>query len=155
MPDFSTLNGYLGAEGIQKNRLSLCAGIVIFRSLDYGLTLSCQPSTYWAGSYGCANERSVILCWCLQQHPLVFVAAALLFMGCFSLLILCWPRQPAELIAAAVMISHVYGVATWTFSTICGPVLCVSLLYLCWSLITSSPAKLAVAQPAIRPLATC
>jgi hypothetical protein len=149
MQGLSLLSVYMGGEGIQKNRLSLCAGALIFRTLDYSLTLYCQPSAYWNGSYDCANERSAILCWCLQQHPVAFMAAAILFMACFSLLILCWPRKSAEVIAATVMFSHIYGVASWTFGSICGPVLCVSLLYLCWSHIVSSAQKLAAEDVAV------
>jgi hypothetical protein len=137
MQTLGSLDWYIGSRGIQKSRLPLCAGLAILRVLDYSLTLSLQPGGYWDGNYHCAVEASATLRWCLQQHPLVFIAAALLIIGTFSIVILCWPRKPAETIAAIMMFAHIYAVATWTFHCICGPVLCIALLYLGWSLFKS------------------
>jgi hypothetical protein len=126
---------YRGAHGIQPGHVWLCAGPVILRCLDYGLTLFGQPDAYWAGDFMQANEGSPLLLWCLQQHPLLFVGAAAGLTVLFSLFILCWPREPARLLSTVLTFAHLYGVASWVFpSMICGPAACVALLYFCASL---------------------
>lgn len=130
------LRQYAGACGIQRQHLRLCAGPLVLRALDYGITLCGQSPAYWAGEFHRANEGSHLLRWCLQQHPLLFVAVAAVLSLVYTLFILCWPEQPARLLAAVLVFGHAFGVFTWIAgSPVCGPVAAIAILYLCWLLL--------------------
>jgi len=127
---------------IQMSHLWLCCSPVLFRTIDYGLTLYAQPAGYWQGQYDMAREGSSILLWCLRLHPLAFVAAGIALNLLFSLLILCWPITPARLIAAVVTFAHIYGAATWIVpSGALGCTACIALLYYSWSLMDTTWRK--------------
>jgi len=135
MRSLGSLEWYRGTRGIQKGHWWLCAGPVLLRGLDYGVTLYGQPAAYWEGNFARPNEGSLILHWCLQQHPLLFVAVALVLTGFSSLLILCWPRKPAEILAGLMMLGHAFGIATWVNSSpVWGLAACLALVYCCLSI---------------------
>lgn len=130
MGELNSLTAYRGGHGIQKSQAWLCCGPLIFRALDYGVTLYGQPSGYWQGHYDLAREASPVLLWCLRLHPLAFVTAALGLSLIFSLFILCWPIKPARFVAAVLTFGHIYGMATWVLPTgALGAVVCVLVLY--------------------------
>jgi len=134
--------GWQSDGRIQKSHLWLCCSPVLFRTIDYGLTLYAQPVGYWQGHYALAREGSSILLWCLRFHPLAFVGAGIALNLFFSLLILSWPITPARFIAAVVTFAHIYGVATWIVpSGALGCTACIALLYFCWSLIDTTWRK--------------
>jgi hypothetical protein len=137
--------------GIRRGHIWLCCAPLLLRALDYGITLFAQSTEYWAGDYGRAVEGSPVLRWCLEQHPLMFVAVALALTVPFVLFILCWPERPARLLAGVLVVGHFYGVASWVFeSEACGPTVLVALLYFCGSLIETTWRKQSVlaAEPA-------
>jgi hypothetical protein len=147
------LDGPRSAPGFQRSHGWLCLGPIILTLLDYSLTLIGQPAAYWEGNFLHANEGSSLLRWCLHQHPLIFVAAAVGLTSLFCLLILYWPPRAAKALAAWLMGAHAYGVATWVWgSLICGPAACVALLYFCWSVLNATATRLP-AERAAQPVA--
>jgi hypothetical protein len=136
-------DGARTAPWFQRGHGWLCLGPIILTLLDYGMTLAGQPAAYWAGNYLCVREGSALLRWCLHQHPLVFVVVATAVTGVYCLLIMHWPRRAAHALAAWLMGTHAFGVATWVFgSMILGPAACVAILYFCWSVLNTTAAKL-------------
>lgn len=155
MLSLESLTFYRREPGIQRSHLWLCCSPLLFRAVDYGLTLYAQPSLYWQGQYHLAREGSLILRWCLQLHPLAFVGAAFALSLIFSLLILCWPTKPARLLAAVITFGHIYGIATWILASgALGWTICIALLYYSSALLDTTWRKQQQAerQGAIQPM---
>jgi hypothetical protein len=81
--------------------------------LDFGLTLYGQADAYWQGDYSVVNELSPSFARYLSIHPLAFVAAAVVWIGFFSLVILLLPEKPALILVVTIVIGHMAGAATW------------------------------------------
>ncbi len=142
MVKLDSLLCYRAESGIQKSHLWLCCSPLVFRALDYTITLYGQPAAYWHGHYHLAREGSPILLWCLRLHPLAFVGAAIGLSLVFSLLILCWPSRPARFLAALMTFGHIYGVGTWVLpSGALGWTALIALLYYCWALMDTTWRK--------------
>jgi hypothetical protein len=136
------LTHYRGNRGIQTSHLWLCCSPLVFRTMDYGLTLYAQPTAYWQGNYHMAREGSTVLLWCLRWHPLAFVAAAVVVSLVFSLLILCWPTRLARFLAAVLTFGHIYGIATWILASgALGWTACVAMLYYSWAMMNTTWQK--------------
>ncbi|MBY0522919.1 MAG: hypothetical protein K2R98_05955 [Gemmataceae bacterium] len=153
MRDVGPLRCYFGASGIQRGHWRLCIGPLILRMFDYGLTLFGQPAAYWGGNFAYADEGSPVLHWGLQQHPLMFVAVAVAITAPMIMFILCWPRKPAAVLAAFIMLAHITGVASWILtSPLWGPVACFALVLFSLSVMEASEEALAAIQ-VVEPLA--
>jgi len=136
MERFGTVFRLAIKAGLQLGNWKLCVGPVLLRSLDYGLTLYGQPPAYWNGDYFRAIEGSDLLRWCLVRSPLLFVAAGIVINVLSCLLLLCFQRPSAQLLAVFMMCAHIYGVVTWVMvSPMLGVPAFLALLYLCLALI--------------------
>lgn len=98
---------------IAPNSLWLLLPPVAICALDFGLTLYGQSAEYWAGNYSSVNEVSPSFAYYLSIHPLVVVAAGLLWMAIFSVIILLLPERLTLILAIAIVIGHMWGSMTW------------------------------------------
>jgi hypothetical protein len=86
---------------------------IVLCLLDFGLTLYGQSDAYWSGNYSAFNEMSPSFGQYLSIHPLVFVAAGIVWIGLFSTLIVILPEQIAMTLAVCVVIGHMLGAFSW------------------------------------------
>ena len=98
---------------LPRNTLWLLLPPIALCSLDFGLTLYGQSDTYWNGDFSSVNEMSPSFARFLAIHPLTFVAAQLLWIAIFSVLILLLPEKLALTLVLAIVIGHMAGAATW------------------------------------------
>jgi hypothetical protein len=98
---------------LPRNTLWLLLPPIVLCSLDFGLTLYGQPDAYWAGDRASVNEMSPSFAHFLSLHPVVFLAAATLWIAVFSALILLLPEWPALVVVVAIVIGHMAGAASW------------------------------------------
>ncbi len=98
---------------LSRNALWLLLPPISLCVLDNGLTLYGQPDSYWAGDYSSVSEMSPSFNHFLSLHPLVYVAACLLWAAIFSALILLLPEMMALTVVVAIVIGHMAGAASW------------------------------------------
>jgi hypothetical protein len=98
---------------LPRNTLWLLLPPIALCLLDYGLTLYGQSNAYWAGDYTAVSEVSPSFAYYLSIHPLMCVAAALLWIAIFSSLILLLPENLALTVMVAIVIGHMAGAGSW------------------------------------------
>jgi hypothetical protein len=136
---------------MRQGRAWLCIGPVFFCLLDGVLTLLGQSDAYWNGQYEQARELNPLGLWPLQQHPALFAAALLGWVGVFGTAIFCLPSNLARPLAFAVQFGHTLGAASWlvrlgTFGWLaCVPLLLASRRVLDWT--WRQPASPGTPQP--------
>src|SRR5207248_2036115 len=91
----------------------LCLPALACCLADVGLTLAGQPAAYWRGEPGGAREANPLAWWLLAQSPGAFLAAAVAWMGTFTLLLLFWRSSLAPVLAFLVTLGHALGAASW------------------------------------------
>jgi hypothetical protein len=96
-----------------RQRLWLCLPALLMYNLDVGLTLAGQDEVYWGGDYSSPDELNPPAHLLLSIHPLLFVAAAVLWEIVFCGLILWLPPRLAAPVALLIAIGHTYGACTW------------------------------------------
>ena len=96
-----------------RGRAWLCVVPAALIALDVALTLAGQPPAYWQGRYDAAVELNPPACWALRQHPLLFAAGGLVWLGAVSAALLLLPRGAARAAALAVVFGHTVGAASW------------------------------------------
>ncbi len=94
-------------------RVWLCCTPAALIALDVGLTLRGQVPEYWTGQYRTALELNPPACWALRQHPALFAALCLLWLGSVCALVLRLPRRAARGLALAAVCGHSCGAASW------------------------------------------
>jgi hypothetical protein len=98
---------------VRKNAYWLLIPPIALCLLDFGLTLFCQPSAYWAGDHTAVSEISPSYAHALAIHPLVFCGVGLSWICIFSALILLLPESLALTLTVAIVIAHMAGAASW------------------------------------------
>lgn len=98
---------------LPRNTLWLLLSPIVLCLLDIGLTLYGQSDAYWDRNFRSVNEMSPSFAGFLAIHPLVFVAAVILWIAIFSALILVLPEKLALTLVVAIVIGHMAGAATW------------------------------------------
>ncbi len=96
-----------------KGRAWLCCAPAALIALDVALTLRGQPPEYWRGQYDTARELNPPACWALRQHPALFAALGLLWLGTVCALVLRLPRRLARALALLTVCGHTCGAASW------------------------------------------
>jgi hypothetical protein len=81
--------------------------------LDFGLTLYGQPDAYWQGNLNAVNELSPSFAGFLSMGPPVFIAAILLWIAIYSILIVLLPERLALTLVIAIVLGHMTGAASW------------------------------------------
>lgn len=98
---------------IQPRMIWLLLPPIALCCLDFGLTLYGQSDSYWSGRYGNVNELSPSFGRYLSIHPLVFIAAGLVWIAIFSAVIAIVPGTIAMTLSVCVVIGHMTGAASW------------------------------------------
>ena len=96
-----------------KSRIWLLPIPLALSILDASVTLINQSAAYWDGDYSRVNEMAPAFNWMLRQHPLVFVAGDMAYMGICIALILFLPRLFGRAVALAMIIAHCWGAGGW------------------------------------------
>ncbi len=86
---------------------------IVLCALDGSLTLYGQSAAYWSGNRAAVNEMSPSFEHYLTVHPLAAVAAFLLWIAIFVLMILLLPELLALIVSTAIVIGHMGGAASW------------------------------------------
>ena len=82
-------------------------------ALDIAITLYGQSDRYWAGDYASVNEVSPSFGRYLAIHPTAFIAAGMLWIVIFSLIIALLPRFWATFTSVGVVLGHMTGSTSW------------------------------------------
>jgi hypothetical protein len=98
---------------LPRNALWLLLPPIALCLLDSSVTLYGQSVEYWDGNYAAVREGSPSFAYYMSIHPLVCLAADLLWISIFSLAILLLPETPALIVAVAIMLGHLAGAASW------------------------------------------
>ena len=98
---------------LPRNTLWLLLPPIALCSLDFGLTLYGQSDNYWQSNFHAVIEGSPSFARYLSIHPLVFIAAVILWITLFSALILLLPERFALTLVVAIVIGHMAGAASW------------------------------------------
>lgn len=72
--------------------------------------------------------------WLLGQHPLLLVGVIVAWIGLFVTVINLLSKEPARIVAFAVLLGHTLSASTWLLPRPFGVLQCVALLVLAWYL---------------------
>ena len=108
----------------------LSFGPVLFSLGDAAITLGGQPPAYWRNDFENALESNPIGWWFLAIHPLLFVAAILAWISCFTLAIHLLKEPYDRYVSLFVAFSHAFGISTWLFPTRFGTISVVAVFVL-------------------------
>src|SRR5215470_9031853 len=128
----------MSTRWISPNGWWLVVPPVVMCALDFVLTMHGQSAEYWAGNYAKVNEWSPSFCYYLTLHPVVFVAAGLLWIALFSAIILVAPERLAMTTSVAIVIGHMWGATTWLAHALKSYQACMGLFILVAAMIVVS-----------------
>jgi hypothetical protein len=94
-------------------RLWLLAPAAVTFVADVTLTLSGQPSSYWAGDYATAVEANPFAYPLLAFSPWLFATLAVFWMALLSGVILFWPHPASGWLAVVLTVLHAAGGSSW------------------------------------------
>jgi len=80
---------------------------------DVALTLSGQPSSYWAGDYSTAVEANPFAYPLLTFSPWLFASLAFFWMTILSGVILFWQHSISGWLAGGLAVAHAVGGSSW------------------------------------------
>jgi hypothetical protein len=96
-----------------RQRLWLCLPPVLCCCLDATLTLTGQPTAYWAGDFAAVREANPVCSVLLQLHPLAFGVGMLVWAAAFTLAVLRFPRGAAAVLACGLAFCHAFAASSW------------------------------------------
>ena len=134
---------------LDKRKFWMCLSPLFAGLTDYAFTIAGQGARYWNGHYHATREAAPHARWLLQQHPLLFLGAAALYIVCFCAAIVLLPLRLSRILAISLMIGHCWGVATWFQFYFNGYWSCILYFILCAALIAYSFER-ADRKPSIR-----
>jgi len=88
-------------------------GPAVMCAVDVGVTLACQPDSYWREGYAFGYESNPIARWFLEIGPLALMAGGLAWILCFSAVILHLRAGAARVVALGLLFGHALGASTW------------------------------------------
>src|SRR6185436_554431 len=98
---------------LDKRKLWLCLVPVGASLMDHIFTMAGQSREYWTGNYAAIRETAPHARWLLEQHPLVFVTACILYTLVYCAVIVLCPVRLSRILALALVIGHCWGIGSW------------------------------------------